>query len=120
MLATPPGSPRGAHRLDDSVERHQTLLMAHHVAELYRALRELVPTNDDHQRGPELIRLLELALEGTALVVRLGAYARPTQLVRDREHALAQVGAGIRNVDARFRLVTELERRLMRWQPPAK
>ena len=79
-----------------------------HVAHLDLAGGKLVATQDQNELGAHLVGLLKLGLERTALIVCLGHDASGAKLLRDGKDVLAQLLAGIGDVDARGLLGTQV------------
>ena len=97
-----------ANRLDDVGQIDQYLVMALHVAHLDLAGGELVATQDQNELGANLVGLLKLSFERTTLVVGLGHDTCGAKLLRDGKDVLAQLLAGIGDVDARGLLGTQI------------
>ena len=79
---------------------HLDLLVGVHVTQGRDAGLDLVGAEHDAEARAELVSLLELALEGAALVVGLGADVGLAKRERGREDGVALLGAGAGDVDA--------------------
>ena len=82
--------------------------MALHVAHLDLAGGKLVAAQDQNELGAHLVGLLKLSLERTALVVGLGHDTCSAKLLRNGEDVLAQLLAGVGDVDARGLIGTQV------------
>ena len=82
--------------------------MALHVAHLDLAGGKLVAAQDQDELGAHLIGLLKLSLERTALIVGLGHDACGAKLLRNGKDVLAQLLAGVGDIDARGLLGTQI------------
>ncbi len=82
--------------------------MALHVAHFDLAGGKLVATQDQDELGAYLIGLLKLGLERTTLIVCLGHDTCGAKLLRNGKDVLAQLLAGVGDVDTRGLIGTQV------------
>ena len=82
--------------------------MALHVAHLDLAGGKLVATQDQDELSAHLVGLLKLSLERATLIVRLGHDACGAKLLRNGKDVLAQLLAGVGDVDTRGLIGTQV------------
>ena len=97
-----------ANRLDHVGQIDENLVMALHVAHLDLAGGKLVATQDQNELSAHLVGLPKLSLERTTLIVCLGHDTCGAKLLRDGKDVLAQLLAGIGDIDTRDFLGTQV------------